>query len=94
MKVDNLIELFLQPHENCFHIKGPYGYMQICPDDAPSMKNLYLIDCCYMRHGKKCQIKETGNFRLSTACCISVCIMYGESALNDQMIEKINARLD
>lgn len=91
MTPQHLIQLFSQPPDGGMSLYGAYGSIHISPE--PGAKT-YTVECAYRVPGRPCVTKTQGGFRLSTACCLCACIIFGESAVNGELIETINTCLD
>lgn len=94
MTVNGLISEFIKPHEDSFKLRGPYGYITIIPEHHRNAPDTYHVDCCYKTLGDLKQEQHADGFRLSTACCLSACVMFGEQEVNGMMIEAINTQLN
>lgn len=94
MNINGLINVFVEPHEQCFHLRGPYGYIQMVPEHHVNGPDTYHVDCCYKTNNDSIQIQHADGFRVSTACCLSACVLFGEQAVDGSMIEAINRRLN
>ena len=95
MTVNGLINEFIKPHEHSFMLTGPYGSITMTPEGHGNMPNTYHVDCCYKRLGDTNKKEQHADgFRLSTACCLSACIMFGEQKVDGKMIDAINTKLN
>ncbi|NRB38477.1 MAG: hypothetical protein HRU20_08405 [Pseudomonadales bacterium] len=94
MTVNGLIKVFIKPHDDSFHLSGPYGYINMVPEHHRNGPDTYHVDCCYKTMGNQLQEQHADGFRLSTACCLTACVMFGEQEVNDSMIATINTKLN
>ena len=94
MTVSGLIKVFTKAHEHSLRLKGPYGYISMIPEHHRSGPDTYHVDCCYKTLGNHFQVEHADGFRLSTACCLSACVIFGEQRVNGAMIDQINTQLN
>ena len=94
MNVNGLIDVFIEPHKETFELDGPYGHIQLVPEHHVNAPDTYHIDCSYQTLGHHDSEQHADGFRISTACCLTACVMFGEKAVNSSMIEAINTELN
>ena len=94
MTVDGLINVFSRAQEHALQLKGPYGYINMIPEQHKNSPDTYHVDCFYKTSDQHMQVQHADGFRLSTACCLSACVMFGEKQVNGAMIDLINTQLN
>ncbi len=95
MNLSDLIQFFSHQNKQPFSLQGNFGNIHITPD-SQSDSNTYRIDCNYKsltRYGWHYRNQQAEGFRLSTACCLAACVMFGEEQVTQGMIQKINKEL-
>ncbi len=91
MNLAQLISYLKDQSSHSFCLYGPYGFVHATPNTKESERPTYTLDVSYLRNDCPAQTYHKDGFRLSTICCICACILYGESALDETMISRINA---
>ncbi|WP_419833570.1 hypothetical protein [Endozoicomonas atrinae] len=95
MNLSDLIQFFSHQNRQPFSLRGNFGTIHITPEPHDE-NSTYQIDCNYKsltRYGWHYKNQQAGGFRLSTACCLAACIMFGEDRVTQGMIQKINKAL-
>ncbi|WP_419534725.1 hypothetical protein [Endozoicomonas sp.] len=95
MNLSDLIQFFSRQDRQTFSLQGNFGIIHVTPE-SHDKSSTYLINCNYKsltRYGWHYKTQQAGGFRLSTACCLAACVMFGEEQVTQGMIHKINKDL-
>lgn len=96
MNLRDLIQFFSCQDKQEFSLRGDFGIIHVIPDPSNESKKTYRINCSYKsltRHGWHQRSQQAEGFRLSTACCLAACVMFGEERVTQGVIKKINKAL-
>ena len=91
MKLLSLINYLKQQADQSIYIHGRYGFIYASPQPIINHQSTYCVHSTYHQPGRNLQINHQDGFRLSTICCLSVGVLFGEEALNNKVIAIINA---
>lgn len=95
MNLSDLIHFFSRQASQKFSLRGNFGTIHIVPE-SHDRSSTYQINCNYKsltRYGWHYKAQQAEGFRLSTACCLAACVMFGEERVTLGMIQKINKEL-
>ncbi|MFK0570060.1 hypothetical protein [Endozoicomonas sp.] len=96
MNLIDLIQFFSHQDRQSFSLQGNFGTIHLTLESHDDTST-YQINCNYKsltRHGWHYKTRQAGGFRLSTACCLAACVMFGEEQVTQGMIQKINKELE
>ena len=91
MKLLSLINYVKQQANQRIYIHGRYGFIYATPQSVTHHHSTYCVHSAYNQCGRNLEISHQDGFRLSTICCLSVGVLFGEEALNNKVIAIINA---